>query len=436
MKAEGRRRKAEVKRIEASGLERGFSLVELTIALMVFTMIMGSVILLLTKSQAIFRTEQGVSEMDQNARLVIDFLTRDIQQSKENALELGPKFRSIYSYNGPEGKTDEITIISSDVETNMPPAALPLIPASGKDFSTHDRYLELLPNGAGHLEAGDVVGRMKTDEEFIVSTTLANGSVQFDFLKVKNISLTREGAIGVTFDPVEHRGVQSEVPFGAVYVNGAFSLRPVTIKRYFIDRKTDKEHPALALSVNDSAPIAIARNVVAFQLRYLEVPEGQVEGEWVKSQSISSNLKTIAVEVTLTARTEVKDDPTAERLVTLASVVRPRSAGEGLGASGGGGRSPGVPGDGGAGGDPGWDGSGGVPGDGSGNGGPGGGPGGGNDGPGGGFGGPGSGYPSGYGSGNNSIDDGSGGFGAGGYRKETRRIGRQPKLGERLWQRP
>src|ERR1044072_3214447 len=89
--------------------QSGFSLTEMMIALMVFTMIAGSVLLLLTKSQAIFRAEQGVSEMDQNARLLMDFLARDIQQSKENGLGLGPNFRSIYSNNGPDGKTDEET---------------------------------------------------------------------------------------------------------------------------------------------------------------------------------------------------------------------------------------------------------------------------------------------------------------------------------------
>ena len=82
-------------RLPDAGRERGFSLTELMIAMMVFTVVVGSVIALLAKSQTIFRTEQGVSEMDQNARLLIDFITRDIQQAKENGLGIGPKFRSI-----------------------------------------------------------------------------------------------------------------------------------------------------------------------------------------------------------------------------------------------------------------------------------------------------------------------------------------------------
>jgi Tfp pilus assembly protein PilW len=44
---------------------------------MVFSIILGTVVTLLVKSQTIFRAEQGVSEMDQNARLLMDFLTRD-----------------------------------------------------------------------------------------------------------------------------------------------------------------------------------------------------------------------------------------------------------------------------------------------------------------------------------------------------------------------
>ena len=407
--------------------EGGFTMAELMIAMAVFTVIIGSVVMLLGKSQTIFRTEQGVSEMDQNARLLMDFLTRDIQQSKENGLGLGARFRSIYSYDGPEGKTDEITVVSSDTESKVPTAALPLIAASARDFSTGSRYVEVLPNGASRAEPFTVINALTPDEEFIVSAMRHDGSVQFDFVKVKSASLTRDGAIGISFDSVDHRGVEPEVRFGSTYENGTFTMRPVSIKRYFVDRKTDSEHPTFGLSVNGGQSIAIARNVVAFQLRYLEVKDGEVEGRWVKRQSISREYKTTAVEVTMTARTEIKSDQQAERLVTLASVIRPRSINSGaLGSSSGGGDglgSPGFPGDG--------VGGGGGNGDGGG------------DGTGGG---PGGGYPGsgrgGYGSderggafGSDNGDSG-GGFGNGGYNHETRRIGKAPKLGERLNPKP
>ena len=394
--------------------QRGFTMAELMIAMAVFTLIIGSVVTLLGKSQTIFRTEQGVSEMDQNARLLMDFLTRDIQQSKENALGLGSRFRSIYSYNGPEGKTDEVTIVSAETETKLPSGALPLTAAWTKPFSTGDRYVEILPNGASHVEPREVLNALVPDEEFLISASLQDGSLQFDFIKVKTARLTAEGAVGISFEPVEHRGVQPEVAFGAIYEGGSFTMRPCTIKRYFVDRKTDQEHPTLALSVNDAPAIPIARNVVAFQVRYLEVQDGEVEGQWVKQQNISRQYKTSALEVTMTARTEIKDDKQAERLVTLASVIRPRFISGGFGSSGGGGggtSSPGLPGD-----------------DGSGGGGTGGGDG---------SGGPGGGYPGGSGSdgqgfGSGGNGDGSGGFGGGGYNRQTRRIGKQPRLGERL----
>lgn len=391
--------------------EQGFTLTELMIAMMVFTVIIGSVVALMGKSQMIFRAEQGVSEMDQNARLLMDFLTRDIQQAKENSLGLGPRFRSIYSYDGPEGKTDEITIVSSDTESKLPSAALPFFPASTRNFSALDHYVDILPNGAARIDANAVINALTPDEELIVSGVLQDGSVQFDFIRVRSAKLTPEGVIGLSFDAVDHRGVQPEVPFGSVYDNGSFTMRPVAIKRYFVDRKTDREHPAFALSINDGPAITIARNVVAFQLRYLEVKDGELDGSWVKQQNISREYKTAALEVTMTARTELKDDPKAERLVTLASVVRPRLVpGGGFGSSPGGGLgSPGLPG-------------GGVGGGGNGDGG----------GFGGGYGGPGAG-PGGAGSGSGGYgDDGSSAFGSGGYNYQTRRIGKQPRLGERL----
>jgi prepilin-type N-terminal cleavage/methylation domain-containing protein len=403
---------------------RGFTLAELMIAMGVFTLIIGSVVTLLGKSQTIFRSEQGVSEMDQNARLMMDFLTRDIQQSKENALGLGSRFRSIYSYNGPEGKTDELTIVSADTESKLPAAALPLIAASPRSFSTADRYVEILPNGASRVSPMSVIDALTTDEEFIVSTVLQDGSVQFDFIKVKSAKLTAEGAIGISFDPVEHRGIEPEVRFGGTYENGAFTLRPAEIKRYFVDRNSDQDHPTFALSVNEGTPVPIARNLVAFQVRYLEVKDGEVEGQWVKQQNILRDYKTTAVEVTMTARTEIKTDKQAERLITLASVIRPRFiSGGAFGSSGGGGTSsPGLPGEGGtAGGD--------------GPGGSGGGYPGGGYGPGGGFPGGSGGSGGGYGP-DNGAADGSGGTGSDGFNHRTRTIGRQPRLGERLNPRP
>ena len=406
--------------------QRGFTMAELMIAMAVFTVIIGAVVMLFSKSQTIFRTEQGVSEMDQNARLLMDFLTRDIQQSKENALGLGSRFRSIYSYNGPEGKTDEITIVSSDTDSKMPISALPMIAASTRDFSVADRYVEILPNGASRADLFSIAGTFLPNEEFIVSAPRADGSLQFDFLKVKSARVTPEGAIGISFDPVEHRGVEPEVPFGGTYEGGAFTLRPTSIKRYFVDRKSDREHPTFSLAVNDGAAIPIARNVVAFQLRYLEVRDGEVEGQWVKQQNISRLYKVLAVEVTMTARTEIKSDQQAERLVTLASVIRPRLVPGGDFGSSPGGGGPGSPG---------------LPGDGpGGSGGPGGG-GNGGDGPGGGGTG---GGPGGYGAGGSGGGYGSGGNGGGqggagddfGYKHETRRIGKQPRLGERLNPRP
>jgi prepilin-type N-terminal cleavage/methylation domain-containing protein len=398
--------------------QHGFTMAELMIAMGVFALIIGAVITLLGKSQTIFRTEQGVSEMDQNARLLMDFLTRDIQQSKENALGLGPRFRSIYSYNGPEGKTDEVTIVSSETESKVPAAALPFVAAWITPFATGDRYVEVVPNGASRIDAGAVVNSLLPDEEFVVSAYREDGSLQFDFIKVKSAKLTDTGAIGINFESVQHRGIEPEIQFGETYDGGSFTMRPCTIKRYFVDRKSDQEHPTFSLSVNEGQAIPIARNVVAFQVRYLEVKEGEAEGKWVKEQSISRQYKTTALEVTMTARTEIKSDKQAERLVTLASVIRPRfiSGGAFGSAPGGGGgtSSPGLPGEGGprgSGGDGNGDGFGGA---GSGNGYPG------TDGAGG------------RGGSGSGAGAGSGGTDEAGYKHETRHIGKQPKLGERL----
>ncbi|MEW6129881.1 MAG: prepilin-type N-terminal cleavage/methylation domain-containing protein [Acidobacteriota bacterium] len=396
--------------------ENGFSLPELLISMVVFTIIMGSIMTLMLKSQRIFTTEQNAAEMNQNGRLLIDFLTRDIQQSKENALGLGPRFRSVYSNNGIDGKTDELTIISSDTETGIPSKALPLIPASTRAFNILDKFVELIPNTAGGLEAKDVVAAFQPDEQFIVSSVLQDGTIQFDLIKIKSAGLTMTGAMGVSFEPVEYAGIKPEVPFGITYMDGAFSVRPATIKRYFID-KSDKENPSLALSINSASPMTISSNITAFQLRYLEVKEGESDGQWVKEQNISSQYRTNAIEVTMTARME---DPAkkSDQMYTLATVIRPRTTPTGAFGNSGGGATAGAPGAGVNGGTGGGNGGGDGFGDGDGNG----------------FGDNGGafgrGNGSGYGDGSGSGDGGS--LGRGGYNHNVRRIGKTPRLGEKL----
>jgi prepilin-type N-terminal cleavage/methylation domain-containing protein len=418
MKATGNRQQVTGKgEAQERHAERGFSLVELMVAMTAFLIIGGAVALLLGKSQTIFRAEQGVSEMDQNARLMMDFLTRDIQQSKENGLGLGQRFRTIYSKDATDGRTDEVTVITADTQSRIPAGALPLMAGWPHTFSVNDHYVELLPGSSARLKVADIAGAITPGEEFVITATRPDGSLQFDFIKARAAEVSRGGYLGLSFDPVDHPSVTPEVPFGSQYENGGFTLRPVTIKRYFVDRQ-DSEHPKFALSVNDGRPITIARNVVAFQLRYLEVRDGQADGNWVKQQNISREFKTQAIEVTMTARTEVKSDKQAERLVTLASVVRPRlTPGGDFGSSTGGNpSSPGGPGGGGTG--------------------PGGGPGGFGDGN---PGGPGaSGNPRDYDADGNPLGGSDNGSGSGGdgFQRRTRYIGRQPKLHERLNPRP
>ncbi|HEV8486762.1 MAG TPA: hypothetical protein VGV87_24675, partial [Blastocatellia bacterium] len=146
-----------------------------------------------------------------------------------------------------------------------------------------------------------------------------------------------------------------------------------------------------------------------------------LDGKWVTSQSLARENSTVAVEVTLTGRTEIAGDKNAERLVTMASVIRPRRipGGDAFGSATGNG-TPGLGANGGPGG----------------NGGTGNGDGFGGDGPfGGGGSNPGNGR-SGYGSASGNAG-GSGsrngtGFTNGGYNHVTRHIGAPPKLGQRL----
>ena len=58
--------------------EKGFSLIEMMVAMMITMIVMASVFTLLQKGQTTFQREPEVAEMNQNARYGLDMIVRDL----------------------------------------------------------------------------------------------------------------------------------------------------------------------------------------------------------------------------------------------------------------------------------------------------------------------------------------------------------------------
>ena len=107
--------------------ERGFSLVELIVAMAITMLIMGSVYGLLAGSQNAFRREPELAERQQNIRMAMDIIMRDIA----NAASGLPTFVQVFTPGldacalcpmGPDGvRTDEIEVLTNSESRDTEP---------------------------------------------------------------------------------------------------------------------------------------------------------------------------------------------------------------------------------------------------------------------------------------------------------------------------
>ncbi|HXV65130.1 MAG TPA: prepilin-type N-terminal cleavage/methylation domain-containing protein [Vicinamibacteria bacterium] len=103
-----------MKRVQTSD-ERGFTLIEVLVALAVTLIVMASVMLLLQKGQRSFRREPQVTDMTAAARTGVDRISQDLTIAGYET----PPNTAIMWFNGtagPPDRPDEITIVYSDPE--------------------------------------------------------------------------------------------------------------------------------------------------------------------------------------------------------------------------------------------------------------------------------------------------------------------------------
>jgi len=92
--------------------ERGFSLIEVLISMLVTLIVMAAVFGLLTKGQRSFQREPEVADLQQSARTALDLVTRDILQAGSG---LPPEFPAFSSINGAgdSAPTDILEVIGT-----------------------------------------------------------------------------------------------------------------------------------------------------------------------------------------------------------------------------------------------------------------------------------------------------------------------------------
>ena len=82
--------------------ESGFSLIELLVAMVITLIVSGAIFGLMTAGQNAFRREPELAERQQNIRLAMDLITRDIANAGSGLPPLSQVFTTGLSGFGPE----------------------------------------------------------------------------------------------------------------------------------------------------------------------------------------------------------------------------------------------------------------------------------------------------------------------------------------------
>ena len=93
--------------------ERGFSLIEVLVSIMITLIVMGAVFGLLTKGQRSFQREPEVADLQQSARTALDLVTKDILQAGAGLPPEYPAFSSIQNGAGDNNPTDVLEVIGT-----------------------------------------------------------------------------------------------------------------------------------------------------------------------------------------------------------------------------------------------------------------------------------------------------------------------------------
>jgi type II secretory pathway pseudopilin PulG len=94
--------------------ESGFSLLELVVALLMTIGILGAVFAIMNRNQEIFVTESNVTDMNQNIRIAVDMLTRDIQSAGMGLPRDNGSFAAIFYTDGASNAPDSLMILNGD----------------------------------------------------------------------------------------------------------------------------------------------------------------------------------------------------------------------------------------------------------------------------------------------------------------------------------
>jgi prepilin-type N-terminal cleavage/methylation domain-containing protein len=242
--------------------ERGFSLLELMVAMFMTVVLMAVVFTLMRQNQGIFAAETGVTAMNENIRAAVDLLTREVQAAGTGMRGFSAP---ILGVDGEGERGDRIAIMIGD-----PDAPIAQVRAAGVSQVTL-----LAPPGvtAASLTYRDDRGKARPLYESGDRYVLYNDA-RFLVVRIGAATVAANGDVVVTFAPDRSN---PRPRFGDyrflhdAHATGALFARLDGIVYYRFDHETQ----TLERRENHEPWAAVARGILGFDVGYRSLtPEG------------------------------------------------------------------------------------------------------------------------------------------------------------------
>lgn len=309
--------------------EAGFSLPEMLVAMLVTVSLMVVVFTLMRQNQGIFRTETGVTNMNENVRAAVDLITREVQAAGTGLRGMSAP---ILGVDGRGERGDRLAILIGD-----PYAPIAQVKTAGNSQAT-----VVIPGAlaSGPLTFKDDRGRERQLYESGDRYVIYNDD-RFLVVRVAGASKSPNGDVVVNFstDKSNPKGKFGDYRFKpSENTNGALLARLDDIVSYRYDGTTE----TLLRRENDDPWAEVARGILGFQVRYRTLAENGTLADAVDEPPVDREAIRSVV-VTVRARTPDADKgtpnyrETAERFeVTPRNMRVVRDAGPDAGSPAGG----------------------------------------------------------------------------------------------------
>jgi type IV pilus assembly protein PilW len=278
---------------------RGFTLIEVMAAVVIFSIVLTAVFATFTFQAQSYTTQSRVAEMQQNLRIALDTLQRDIRMAGygiSSDITVDPTggtttvaMRGFYSADGGEGAPDGIYILYTyDVDNTVAALAPTLTTGAWTAMNTPTTAVGVTPGTGSRFSVGDLV--------------ILSNSTSADLYQV-----TAKDNNNITFGNTKAINTNGHNAVPAHYYDTGSKVSRARFIRYYIDN-TVAAHPTLMVSmVGGTASQPLSEDIEDLQFQYgvAATSSNPLVSSVVDNMSVTQLLLIRRVQLSIIARSEV-----------------------------------------------------------------------------------------------------------------------------------